>query len=659
MCSRPAADGPRAPRGPRWLLRRLPLLVWLPAYTSGVAVADLVAGLTLGLTMMPQSIAYAQLAGVDPQYGLYSAAVGGFVYTLLGSIKQVVIGPASIMSIVTLQFTRGVKSSIAFVNLLTFFSGLVQLAMAVLRLGFLVDFISTPVVSAFTSATAIIIMVAQLRPLLGLRFDAHGCVETLVGVAQRIREVRLADTGLGVASMAFLLSFKLLSLVPADPKRPAGRALWFLSISKNALCITIATVMAGQLHASKEDTKLFAVVEHMPPGLPPFSLPPFGGATTADSRTFTFPEMLGELGVGLLVTPVVGMLINVAIGKAYEGVVTVDGKLDASQEMLALGSCNLLGSFMQAMPVSGALTRSAVAEASGVRTPLAGLYCSLLIVAALAWLTPHFYFIPRTTLAAVLIVAVGSLIDIRIVPRLWRTSKRDLAVLVATFLTCLWLGVEVGLVLGMAMDATRLLQPWARPSMTDTLRTTEAGAEYVLVRPSLGVLYPGVDVVRQHAVDAAAGPGRRELAIVVDCSTIVSVDYTAAVALVSLAGELGERGQRLLLLGPTAEARAALRGAGLPAEAMCAEHELHDALRGERGTCGRGAPPPLLQAQSLICLCSRRCGRRRRTLGVQPTAAQDRRLGDGDNDSVWEGDLTTASASAAPESSHILMKPLL
>ncbi|XP_052130847.1 sodium-independent sulfate anion transporter-like [Frankliniella occidentalis] len=571
-----AAPG-RQLRLPGWLTRRVPLLGWLPTYTSGAAVADLIAGLTLGLTMMPQSIAYAQLAGVSPEFGLYSAFAGGFVYMFLGTIKQVVIGPASIMSIITLQFTR--DKPIPFVHLLAFFTGIGQLAMAVLRLGFLVDFISAPVVSAFTSATAIIIMVAQLRPLLGLSFRAHGCVETLVLVARHASEVRVGDLVMGLTSMAFLWSFKALAFVPADPKRPLGKGLWFLSICKNGLCLTFATVAAGLLHHRLDGGVPFAVVGNMPPGLPAITLPPFQGLEVGN-QTVSFLDMTSELGVGLVVTPVVAVLINIAIGKAYAGAAMGGGGLDASQELLALSACNVLCALVQGMPVSGALTRSAVAEASGVRTPLAGLYCSALIVAALAWLTPSFYFIPRPTLAAVLIVAVGSLIDVRIVPRLWRVNKRDFVVLVVTFFTCLWLGVEVGLVVGMAMDATRLLQPWARPSLSEVVKKSPDGPEYVLVRPSLGMLYPGVDTLHDQATRAADNLGRGELAVVVDCSTVVSVDYSAAVALASFANELGERGQRLILLDANPSARSTLLGAGLDQDAFCEEVGLQEVLRG-------------------------------------------------------------------------------
>ncbi|XP_034239856.1 sodium-independent sulfate anion transporter-like [Thrips palmi] len=587
---------------PAWLVRRVPVLRWLPAYTSDLAVADLVSGITLGLTMMPQSIAYAQLAGVKPEYGLYSAFAGGIAYMLLGTIKQVVIGPASIMSIVTLQFTR--DKPVTFVHLLTFFTGLVQFAMTVLRLGFLVDFISMPVVSAFTSATAIIIMVAQLPPLLGVYVRGHGCVDTLLQLGRRVSEVRPGDAGLGFASIAFLLAFKGLSLVRVDPARRLGRALWFLSISKNAFCITAASVVAFLLAsrpAEGETVVPFAVVGYMTPGLPAVTLPPFGG-TTAGNATYSFVDMTAELGVGIVVTPVVGVLVNIAIAKAY-ATSSMSGALDASQEMLSLASCNLVGSLLQAMPVSGALTRSAVAEASGVRTPLAGAYCSLLIVGALAWLTPYFYFIPRPTLAAVLIVAVGSLVDAAIVPRLWRTSKRDLAVLVATFLTCLWLGVEVGLVVGMLLDATRLLQPWTTPAVADTARQSEDGAEYVLVRPSLGLLYPGVEALRQHASGTAKGLGRGELPVVLDFSAVVTLDYSGASALVALAKELQQGGQRLLLTGTRPGARAKLVGAGFDVEAFCEEDALASTLRALRRDGVDGLPSarsPLLAGEAVV-----------------------------------------------------------
>lgn len=586
---------PAAQRLRRLLRRRVPLVTWLPSYSVEYVVADLVAGVTLGLTLLPQSIAYAQLAGVSPRFGLYSAFMGGFVYMFLGTIKEVTIGPTSLMAIVTFQFTRDLN--IHFVIFLTFLSGAVQLAMGVLRLGFLVDFISTPVVSGFTSATSVIVIVAQLKHLAGLRFQVRGFLNRLEALWRHLPEVVPGDLILGICSIAFLLTLKRLgSLGPGGPgggrRAPTlARVLWFLSIGRNALCIFIAALIAKACHHFMDGEVPFAIVGDIVPGLPPLRLPPL--QTAIGNRTYSFTEMVSELGGGIVVVPVVGVLANVAIAKAFAS----DGALDATQEMVALAACNLLGSLVQAMPVCGAFTRSAVSHASGVRTPMVGLYTSSLVLLALAFLTPYFYFIPRASLAAVLCCAVAFLIDAAIVPQLWRTSKRDLVTLLVTFAACLCLGVEVGLVLGMALDLTRLLHVWARPRLTITI-CCESGGEYILVRPSLGLLFPGVDTLRQLVDEAGLTEGQGTLPVVVDCAPILAMDFTGIKAFEVLVRDFEKRGQRLLFLEVDPDVRGILQRAGLyNAVSFCEEEDdLPAMLFGNALRCSRDEDQDLDQA---------------------------------------------------------------
>ncbi|XP_034248094.1 sodium-independent sulfate anion transporter-like isoform X2 [Thrips palmi] len=505
---------------------------------------------------------------------------------LLGTIKEVTIGPTSLMAIVTFQFTR--ELNIHFVILLTFLTGLVQLIMGVLRLGFLVDFISTPVVSGFTSATSFIVIVAQLKHLGGLRFQVRGFLNRLHALWTHLPEVNPGDAILGLASIVFLLALKRLGTVRlAAKERPdaatswqttAGRVLWFLSISRNALCIFLAALVAKVLsHFSEDEEVPFAIVGDIVPGLPTLALPPFH--TTIGNRTYTFPDMVSELGVGIIIVPLVGVLGNVAIAKAFAS----DQTMDATQEMVALAGCNLVGSLVQAMPVCGAFTRSAVSHASGVRTPMVGLYTTTLVVLALAFLTPYFYFIPRATLAAVLICAVAFLIDASIVPQLWRTSKRDLVTLLVTFSACLCFGVEVGLVLGMALDLTRLLHVWARPRLTITI-CCEGGGEYILVRPSLGLLFPGVDTLRQLVDEAGLHEGQGTLPVVVDCAPILAMDFTGVKAFEALVRDFEKRGQQLLFLEVDPDVRDLLRRAGLyNSISFCEEEDdLPSMMFGER-----------------------------------------------------------------------------
>lgn len=191
--------------------RYVPLLGWLPHYTRLKAVSDFIAGITLGLTMIPQSIAYAALAGLTAQYGLYSCFVGGFLYIFFGTIREVSIGPSSLMALITLQYTRDMP--VDFVVLLCFLVGCIEFLMGVLNLGFIIDFISMPVTSGFISATSAIIIIAQLQGLLGLKYKSSNIADNLYKMFKNIGNVRLPDLTLGICSITFLLIFRVSSVI--------------------------------------------------------------------------------------------------------------------------------------------------------------------------------------------------------------------------------------------------------------------------------------------------------------------------------------------------------------------------------------------------------------------------------------------------------------
>lgn len=195
------------------------------------------------------------------------------------------------------------------------------------------------------------------------------------------------------------------------------KSLWFLSISRNALIVFFCALIAF-LYETKVGKTPFRLSSHVPSGLPTFKPPPF--STTVNNQTISVFQMMHDLGSGIVVVPIVAILANVAIAKSFAA-----GKVvDATQEMIALGLCNIFGSFVQSMPTTGAFTRSAVAHTSGVSTPLQGIYSGSIILLALSFLTPFFYYIPRSTLSAILMCAVMTLIDYEIVPKLWRSNSK-------------------------------------------------------------------------------------------------------------------------------------------------------------------------------------------------------------------------------------------
>ncbi|XP_053995526.1 sodium-independent sulfate anion transporter-like [Hylaeus anthracinus] len=529
------------------------ILSWLPNYTRLDAISDLVAGVTLGLTLIPQSIAYAALAGLTAQYGLYSCFVGAFIYIIFGTIKEVSIGPSSLMSILTLEYTRNMP--VDFIVLFTFLAGCVELLMGILHLGFLVDFISIPVTSGFTSATSIIIIVAQLQGLLGLKFKASSVVADLIKICQNIRNIRVPDMTLGLCSIAFLLSFRKLKDLDRcfsnnkqkrnDKESVLKKILWFLPICRNALVILITSTIAFYLE--RAGSTPFILSGRIQSGLPTVSLPPF--SSQVGNQTYTFFDMCYHYGTGIIVLPLVSVLANVAIAKAF-----ASGKtLNATQEMLTLGLCNIFGSLFSAMPSTGAFTRSAVISASGVRTPLAGIYVGIMALLALSFLTPYFYYIPRATLAAVLISAVVFIIDLKIIKLLWNGSKKDAFAAIVTFLVSVSLGVEIGLLTGALFNVIFLLRPSARPNIEVLQCKTQHGDKYVMIKPDAGLLYPAANYFCNNVIEVVQKYDKNDMVFIINCERIQTIDYSAIKGIEILSRSMNTEKKKLWFLNVNSE----------------------------------------------------------------------------------------------------------
>ncbi|CAH1113568.1 unnamed protein product [Psylliodes chrysocephalus] len=518
------------------LFQRLVILQWLPKYTKSDILADLIAGLTLGLTMMPQSIAYAGLAGLEPQYGLYTAFIGSYTYIFVGSIKEVSIGPTSLMSLLTFSYTVG--KPLECVILLTLIAGCVELLMGLLKLGFLVDFMSPCLTSGFTSASTLIIISAQLKNLFGLNIKSHAVIGIIKELIQKYDQIKLADTLLGLICIGLLVALKNLNrLKLTNPT--LKKIIWLVSISKNALVVLLASVAAALW--TSDGTTPFKITGDVPKGIPQFKFPSL--SAQFGNETVGYAEMMGSLGSGLVVIPLVAVLTNVAIAKCYSSDVIVDN----SQEMISLGLCNIFGSFVRAMPSSGAFTRSAVASSSDVRTPLQGLYSGTVIVLALSFLAPYFYFIPKAALAAVLITAVSSLFDYKIFPVLWRCNKVDFYLTLATFVIGTLMGVEAAILIGSICNLLVLLMIWARPKVqTEIRKKIDTEERYLYIKPELGLYYPGADYVSECIKKSSNE--NPSLPIVLDCINILRLDYAAAKTLENALNTYNDGGIGLVMI---------------------------------------------------------------------------------------------------------------
>ncbi|KAI5698472.1 hypothetical protein M8J75_007352 [Diaphorina citri] len=524
--------------------KRIPIIATIENYSGEKFIADAIAGITVGLT-----------------YGLYSSFTGCLVYALLGSCKDITIGPTALMSLMTYQQIIG--RNVDFAILLCFLSGIVQLLMGVLHLGVLIDFISIPVTVGFTSATSLIIAVSQIKSLLGLKFSSSGFLDCVRKIGTHLHETRAADTLLGVSCIVQLKDLKTSSPV-------VKRSLWLLSTSRNALVVMLCSALGYYLHSLGEQP--FILTGDVRPGLPPFQFPPF--STSLNNQTLSFLDMCTELGSSIV------MFLN-NMSNNYHYFISASGdSVDATQELLTLGVCNLFGAFVSSMPITGSFSRSAVNHASGVKTTLGGLWTGALMLLALSCLTPYFYFIPRACLAAVIICAVIFLIEISVVRPMWRSNRSDLIPTGATFALCLVLGVEVGILVGVAVNIVLLLYPSARPSFhVDKLKTI-SGQEYLLVTPGNSLYFPAVDFIRTNVGRAGVKQGSSQLPVVVDCRYILGADFTAAKGVNGLILDFSRRGQGLYFYNPRPSVESVLRGVCSDAFlSVHSEAELYEVLR--------------------------------------------------------------------------------
>ncbi|XP_076624180.1 sodium-independent sulfate anion transporter isoform X1 [Colletes latitarsis] len=529
------------------LKSRVPVLKWLPFYTIHDALGDLVAGLTVGLTLIPQAIAYAGLAGLTPQYGLYSAFAGSFVYIVFGTCREVNIGPTALISLLTYTYARGNPE---YAVLLCFLSGCVTIIFGILRLGFLVEFVSIPVVSGFTSAASVIIACSQIKSLLGLKIRGESFVEIWKELANNIGQTRIPDLVLSCCCILVLLTLKKLKDLKVS-NEILKKSIWFLGTGRNALVVILCAVVSYvyENHGGAP----FILTGHIDAGLPSVGPPSF--SRIAGNRTETFVDMCKNLGTGIVVVPLISIIGNIAIAKAFSR-----GQfLDATQEMLTLGLCNVVGSFFHSMPVTGSFSRSAVNNASGVRTPLGGVYTGILVILALSLLTPYFYYIPRATLSSVIISAVIFMVEVKIIQPIWKCSKRDLIPTFTTFFACLFAGVELGILIGVTIDLAILIYFNARPTIYIEYRNTPTSS-YTLVRPSAGLLFPAVDYLRIYLIEHLANDHHKLLktfknskVVVLDCKHIDKIDFTAAQGLNMVMRDFKEKNHRLIMLRPSKE----------------------------------------------------------------------------------------------------------
>jgi len=557
--------------------KKIPILGWLPNYNVDNAISDAIAGVTVGLTVIPQGIAYAIVANLPPQYGLYSAFMGCFMYCIFGSVKDITIGPTAIMAIMTGDvFKEGKLKQFGpyYAILLAFFSGIIIFVFGILQLGFLIDFISVPVISGFTSAAALTIASGQIKGLFGIYKKHHsnethaGVVDDYIEIFENIDTVRWQDALLGIICAVILLVMRFIGRAkrfkPAADQSKAkyalNKAIWFVCTSRNAIivifCLVLAKIMDPDIEKCNKDDRntgnyscTFILTGEITGGVPHFQLPPFSIPVNATGdgpplEEIGFGEMIQELGAAIIIIPIIAILESIAIAKAFSGGKTVD----ASQEMVALGICNLLGSFVHSMPTTGSFSRTAVNSSSGVRTPMGGIYTGALVILCLAFLMPLCAFIPKASLSAVIMTAVIFSVEYEVVLPIWSSKKLDLLPGFVCFFVGLFSELDYGIFAGVGLHVAIVLYQISRPKVEVEVRETLDTTQYLYICPDQAIIFPSVTFIRAMISKAGERAGQSRLPVVIDCLHINNTDFTAAKGFKAMLADFKSRNQEVYWL---------------------------------------------------------------------------------------------------------------
>ncbi len=525
----------------RWL-PAFPIFEWGRQYNRETLTNDLVAALIVTIMLIPQSLAYALLAGLPAEVGLYASVAPLFLYAVLGSSRVLAVGPVAVVSLMTAATVaeHAAAGTYAYWHVamtLAFLSGGLLLLMGLLRLGFLANFLSHPVISGFITASGLLIALSQMKTIMGVKTEGHNFIELINSLAHQIASVHWHTLLIGTSATIFLFWVRKglkpwlvrfgLSLRLADMMAKAGPVA----------AIAVTTLLAWQLDWQAQGVKLVGTV---PQGLPPMTMP-----------LWDF-NLWHELLVPALLISVVGFVESVSVGQTLAA--KRRQRIEPDQELVALGGSNLSAAFTGGFPVTGGFARSVVNFEAGAVTPAAGIYTAVGITLASMFLTPALFYLPQATLAATIIVAVLSLVDFDILKSTWRFSKIDFIAVATTLLGTLLIGVETGLVMGVMTSLALFLFRASRPHIATV--GLVPGTEYfrnvqrhdVLTSPKLlclrvdaSIFFANVRGVEDRVnAEVATRPDLEH--VVLQCSAVNDIDASALESLESIAARLRDAG---------------------------------------------------------------------------------------------------------------------
>lgn len=532
-----------------FLKEYLPVFRWLPNYQRQYISADLLAGITVAVMLIPQVMAYALIAGLPPVAGLYAALASIVVYAIFGGSRQLGVGPVALDSLLVASGVGAIAAAnseeyLILAMMLAVMVGIIQFVSGVAKLGFLANFLSNPVLSGFTSAAVIIIALNQVKYLTGAAIPRF---QNLIEIVRKINPAHLQ-----VDSLTLIIGFSgLLFLVLIKRFSPA--------IPGALLLVALTTVLSALFNWEEAGVDIVGAI---PEGLPGFAWPAVS------------LEKVGALVPVAMTIALLSYMEAIAVTKKLAA--KINDSVDANQELRGLGLANVATGFFGGFPVAGSFSRSAVNARAGAKTAMASLTTAAVIALTLLFLTPLFYYLPNSVLAAIIVAAVISLVDLQEMHRLYRTKGSDFIVWISAFLATLFFGILYGIFLSVVMSLVMILRRISHPHIaimgqvpgTDVIRNLdrEPAAEEVdgllIFRIDASLYFANVAYLRDQLHESIAEHETWVKAVLIDASSINEIDTSAEAALREIRENLLERGTQLYFSNVKGPVRDMLKRSG-------------------------------------------------------------------------------------------------
>ncbi|GGB73982.1 SulP family inorganic anion transporter [Blastomonas aquatica] len=529
------------------LARYLPVLEWGRGYNRTVLTNDLVAAAIVTIMLIPQSLAYAMLAGLPPEIGLYASILPIVAYALFGTSRALAVGPVAVISLMTLTAASAVAPPgsaqfIAAALVLAFMSGTMLIAMGVLRLGFLANLLSHPVVSGFITASGLIIATSQLKSILGVKASGEAMPELVTTLIANLNATNMPTLIIGVVSTAFLFWVRK-GLKPMLIRLGLKARTADLTAKAGPIAaVAVSTLAVVLLDLEAQGVR---VVGQIPQSLPPFTVPLFDAA------------LWQQLAIPALLLSVIGFVESVSVAQTLAA--KKRQRINPDQELIGLGAANVAASFTGGYPVTGGFARSVVNFDAGAETPAAGAFTAVGIAIAALFLTPLLASLPIATLAATIIVAVLSLVDLKTPRHIWRYSKPDFAAMAVTVLVTLLAGVEPGVIAGVGLSLALFLWRASRPHAAIVGRVPETehfrnvkrhnvltDPRILTIRIDESLTYLNARWLEEFVLEQVAEhPRLRHLILM--CSAVNGIDASALESLEAINHRLADAGVKLHL----------------------------------------------------------------------------------------------------------------